>query len=98
LNLRSKNSSKPPSTDTKLPKNTRKKSTKKTGGQNGHVGTTLKPVDEPDEIETIKVDRRSLPKGHHYQEVGFEKRQFFDIDISRIVTEYQAQVLEDDNS
>jgi len=97
LNLRSKNSSKPPSTDTKLPKNTRKKSTKKTGGQNGHVGTTLKPVDEPDKIETIKVDRRSLPKGHHYQEVGFEKRQFFDIDISRIVTEYQAQVLEDEN-
>jgi len=98
MGLNSKNSSKPPSTDHKPPKNTRKKSTKKTGGQNGHVGTTLRPVDEPDEIEIIKIDRRSLPKGHRYQEVGFEKRQVFDMDISRIVTEYQAQVLEDDNS
>lgn len=97
MGLNSKNSSKPPSTDPKPPKNTRKKSTNKTGGQNGHVGTTLKPVDEPDEIEIIKIDRRSLPKGHRYQEVGFEKRQVFDIDISRIVTEYQAQVLEDEN-
>ncbi len=37
-----------------------------------------------------------MPKGR-YQPAGFEKRQVFDIDISRIVTEYQAEVLEDSN-
>ena len=35
-----------------------------------------------------------MPKGE-YQTVGFEKRQVFDIDISRLVTEYQSEVLED---
>ena len=38
------------------------------------------------------IDRRTLPKGH-YTEDGFETRQVFDIDISRVVTEYQAQRL-----
>ncbi|MFT5730201.1 MAG: transposase, partial [Desulforhopalus sp.] len=40
------------------------------------------------------VDRTGLPLGE-YTEVGHEIRQVFDIEISRIVTEYQAQVLED---
>ncbi|MGA9235801.1 MAG: transposase, partial [Desulfobacterales bacterium] len=30
-----------------------------------------------------------------YRQVGFESRQVFDIDISRRVTEYRAQILED---
>jgi transposase len=53
-------------------------------------------VDDPDIIEPIKIDRRKLPVGA-FHDVGYEARQVFDIDISRVVTEYRAQVLEDDN-
>ena len=95
LNLNSTNSSKPPSSDPNRKKQARRKTGKKPGGQNGHVGTTLKKVDDPDEIEVIKVDRSGLPTGQ-YRQVGFESRQVFDIDISRRVTEYRAQILEDD--
>lgn len=95
LNLNSTNSSKPPSRDPNRIKRPREKSGKKAGGQNGHVGITLKRVDNPDRIEEIKVDRRKLPSGQ-YRQVGFETRQVFDIDISRVVTEYRAQILEDD--
>jgi len=94
LNLNSTNSSKPPSSDPNRKKRSRKKTGKKAGGQKGHVGTTLKKVDNPDRIEKIEIDRRGLPPGE-YRQVGFETRQVFDIDISRMVTEYQAQVLED---
>ena len=97
VSLNSKNSSKPPSTDPN-----RKKSSKKgtghrqPGGQKGHNGTTLKPVDDPDEVEVLSIDRRTLPKGSQYREVGHERRQVIDIDLSRFVTEYRAQILEDD--
>ena len=56
--------------------------------------TTNLAVDNPDTIIPIKLDKRRLPKGN-YHEVGFESRQVIDIEISRIVTEYRAQVLED---
>lgn len=95
LNLNSTNSSKPPSSDPNRKKQSRKKTGKKAGGQKGHVGTTLKKVDNPDHIEEIKIDRRTLPPGK-YRQAGFERRQVFDIDISRVVTEYRAQVLEDE--
>jgi len=95
LGLNSRNSSKPPSADPNRKKEPRQKTGKKIGGQNGHVGTTLKKVDNPDRIEVLKVDRSKLPAGQ-YQQVGFESRQVFDIDISRVVTEYRAQILEDD--
>lgn len=97
LGLNSKNSSKPPSTDDKSKKDLKKKnnsSTNPRGGQNGHTGTTLKPVDFPDKIEIIDIDRSLLPKGR-YKLVGYEKRQVIDICFSRVVTEYQAQILQD---
>ncbi len=50
----------------------------------------------PDKVKVIKLDRTKLPLGK-YNELGYESRQVFDIDISRVVTEYQAQVLEDKN-
>ena len=96
VGLNSSNSSKPPSSDPNRLKPTRKKSNNPPGGQKGHVGTTLKQVEEPDEIKVIEIDQRTLPKGQTYQEVGFDKRQVFDINISRCVTEYQAQILEDE--
>lgn len=97
ITLNSKNSSKPPSTDPNREKFSKKgKSDRKPGGQKGHNGTTLEPVDDPDEVTELKVDRRTLPKGKVYRDVGHEMRQVIDIDIARFVTEYRAQVLEDD--
>ena len=95
LNLNSTNSSKPPSSDPNRKRQTRKKTGKKAGGQKGHVGITLEKIDNPDKTKKIKVDRRKLPKAN-YRHIGYETRQVFDIDISRVVTEYQAQVLEDE--
>ena len=95
LNLNSTNSSKPPASDPNRKKEPKKKTGKKAGGQKGHVGTTLKKVDDPDKVEVIKVDRSKLPPGR-YRQVDFESRQVFDIDIKRVVTEYRAQILEDD--
>jgi transposase len=98
LNLNSKNSSKPPSEDENRKRgSTKKKSDKKQGGQNGHIGTKLKKISDPDRIEEIKIDRRILPKGVTYKKVGYESRQEFDIEISRVVTEYRAEILEDEN-
>ena len=94
-NLNSRNSSKPPSSDPNRKKRPKSKTGKKPGGQKGHTGTTLKKIDDPDKVELIKVDRSQLPPGR-YREIGFESRQVFDIDISRIVTEYRVQILEDD--
>ena len=95
VGLNSKNSSKPPASDPNRLKTSRKKSDKKPGGQRGHTGTTLKQIDEPDEIEAINIDRSTLPRGR-YKQVGVEKRQVFDIYIARNVIEYQAQILEND--
>ena len=96
MGLNSSNSSKPPSSDPNRLKTSKKKSGKKPGGQKGHTGTTLKQIEEPDDIEIIQIDRRSIPGGH-YKELAPEIRQVFDIDISRNVIEYQAQVLQDEN-
>ena len=95
LNLNSTNSSKPPASDPNRNRQPRRKSGKRAGGQNGHIGTTLTKVDNPDRVEVIRIDRRRLPAGQYHQ-VGFETRQVFDIDISRIVTEYRAQILQSD--
>lgn len=93
--LTSRNSSKPPSEDKHRPRgSTKKKSKRQSGGQPGRTGVQLKPVDNPDQVEVIKLDKRTLPRGS-YVEVGFEKRQVIDIESHIIITEYQAQVLED---
>ena len=94
LGLNSRNSSKPPVTDPYRKKELQKPSGRKPGGQQGHVGTTLKQVASPDIIEIIQVDRSLLPPGH-YREAGHEARQVIDLDISTIVTEWRAQILED---
>jgi transposase len=94
LNLNSSNSSKPPSSDPNRKKVCKAKGGKKAGGQKGRVGVTLQKVDDPDEIEVIKLDRRKLPP-ERYKEMGYESRQVFDIKVARVVTEYRAQILED---
>lgn len=94
--LNSKNSSKPPSTDPNLLRQSRAKSNKPSGGQKGHIGKTLKKSPNPDIIEKLKVDYKTLPEGN-YKNVGVQTRQVYDIDISLVITEYQAEVVEDGN-
>jgi len=97
FNLNSKNSSKPPSDDPNRDKKSKKNPLDKNpGGQKGHVGKNLQPVENPDEITVIPIDRRSLPKGK-YRVAGYDARQVIDIRISRFVIEYRAQILEDQN-
>jgi len=96
--LNSKNSSKPPSTDPHREKRSNKgRSELKPGGQKGHIGTTLEKVNDLDVVKELKVNRHTLPKGRIYKEFGYEARQVIDLDISRIVTEFQAQVLKDEH-
>ena len=67
LGLNSSNSSKPPSTDrfpTKKPRTAPGKK-RKPGGQKGHQGVRLQPVAKPDFIETISLDKRTLPAGKY---------------------------------
>lgn len=93
LSLNSKNSSKPPSSDPNRKKSTsRNKTNKKPGGQPGRIGKQLKPVMDPDKIEVLEIDKRTLPK-NSYREDGFESRQVVDFEVSICVTEYRAQVL-----
>ncbi|MCP3699739.1 MAG: IS66 family transposase, partial [Aliivibrio sp.] len=96
LGLHSKNSSIPPSKDPNRNKAPKEKGEKPAGGQKGHKGTTLTQTDSPDEVDTRFVERDSLPKGK-YHEVGFIKRQVVDIDIRKIITEYRAQILENEH-
>ncbi len=79
FNLNSKNSSKPPSKDPNREKRSKENLLgKKPGGQKGHAGNNLRPVENPDEIIIIPVDKKVLPKGE-YQDVGYDVRQVINI-------------------
>jgi transposase len=97
LGLNSSNSSKPPSADPNRARRTRttKGKRRKPGGQNGHRGSRLEPVANPTVTEVVLIDRRTLPAGT-WKSAGFDKRQVFDIEVSFSVTEYQAEVLENE--
>lgn len=98
LNLNSKNSHKPPSSDglSKKP-GLPKVPPKKSGGQPGHKGKTLKMVDKPDEVVVHHV--ASCPCCAKIfspaDVVGVaQKRQVFDIPAPRMeVTEHQLGVV-----
>ena len=87
----------PPSTDLTKSSKTRKPTGKKSGAQNGHPGITLELVDNPDRIEELKIDRRTLPKNKTFTEGTPKRRQITDIRITKFVTEYVAQVLIDED-
>jgi len=95
LGLNSRNSSKPPSSDPNRKKKLQK-GTSSPGGQKGHQGHHLELVDDPDYVKSITVDRTILPTDGTFQSIGYERRQVFDIRISKVVTEYQAEIMEDE--
>ena len=95
LGLNSHNSSKPPSSDPNRKKK-RNNGNINPGGQKGHAGNHLERVDDPDHVESLTVDRATLPTTGTFRCIGYERRQVFDIQISRVVTEYQAEILEDE--
>jgi transposase len=96
LGQNSRNSSKPPASDSPFtkpaPKSLRRKSGRKPGGQNGHPGSTLAQVADPNETlrhepgpcEECGADLVDAP------EVGVERRQVFDLPPMTVrVTEHQ---------
>jgi transposase len=53
---------------------------------------TLNPFEEPDVVKYIPANNALLPPGK-YRDAGVQCRQVVDIEISRMVTEYRAQIL-----
>lgn len=96
LNMNSKNSSKPPSSDgfkKPAPKSLRKPSGRKVGGQEGHQGTHLAVMTAPDEI--VRHMPSSCEGCPHYQMCKgtaciAEKRHVIDAVVTVNVTEHQA--------
>jgi transposase len=98
LNKNSTNSSKPPSSDglkKPKPKSRREKGKRKSGGQPGHEGDTLKMVASPDAVAVHRVSV-CTQCGHNLADTVIErmvKRQVFDLPpIQMQVTEHQAEV------
>ncbi|MBU1852242.1 MAG: IS66 family transposase zinc-finger binding domain-containing protein, partial [Candidatus Omnitrophica bacterium] len=98
LSKNSRNSHKPPASEGLLrpnPKSLRKKTVKKSGGQKGYKGHTLKMVDNPDHVMVYAVERCDNCGCSLKDETpcGIEKRQVFDIPPIKLeVTEHQAEV------
>ena len=97
LAVNSHNSSKPPSSDgpgrTPQPKSLRQRSGRRSGGQAGHEGHTLHLVDTPTTVE-VHAPPRCAQCGTGLEGVAVlrqERRQVVDIEITRSVTEHQAQ-------
>lgn len=92
LTKNSKNSNIPPSADPNRGKSIKAQGERKPGGQPGHTGKRLEPVEKPDEIRIIKIERKSLSPGK-WETRGYEKRQLFELQIRRRVIEYQAEIV-----
>ncbi len=93
----SRNSSKPPSSDgykKPAPKSLRKKTMRKTGGQPGHQGSTLKQVEKPDRTQYHRVLKCACCGKMLSNEIPgkIERRQVFDLPPLQLeVTEHQGE-------
>jgi transposase len=100
LGLDSSNSSKPPSSDGLKKKrrvlgSLRKRTDKRSGGQKGHRGDTLRQVAEPDLIIEHAAERCAHCQARLSADskIGEEKRQVFDLpEEPLIVTEHRAAI------
>jgi len=96
----SQNSHKPPSSErfNKVqPKSLREKTGRKTGGQNGHKGRTLKMVEQPNKIIVHSINRckKCGCALEDKNSRSIEKRQVFDLPPIKIkVTEHRAEIKE----
>lgn len=98
LTLNSTNSSKPPSSDglhKPAPKSLRQPTGRKPGGQQGHPGSTLRPVDKPDQIIPIPLDICPRGCGTSLKKrpvSAYVTRQVFDLPPQKLfVTEHRAE-------
>jgi len=100
LDLDSTNSSKPPSSDglkkkPRILRSLRTRTGKRSGGQRGHRGDTLRQVAEPDAIveHAAEVCEHCQARLLADSKVGEEKRQVFDLpEKPLIVTEHRAAI------